>query len=169
MVLAGLAFGAILLAGAGAQVLTILYTHLSDGTDTASVVGEWTAASSPRHFQFKTLDGFSSTGVAGGFVDGEVDLDSEYIEFSFPNPEVLSEIVLAFLFKNGDCGDGVSEVARLRISATSFLAGDLSVITLTSATRSGVGGAVTNLSPGQELSLGCGASRFRSGPPLSSL
>lgn len=137
-----------------ANALTINWNDLTDGASNASGAG-WTATATPRPFDQKTLNGFSGTGIEGGFVAGEVDLDGESITINFDAPQRLDSITLAFLFKDGNFGDGVSEVARLRISTSPFIAGDLSVITPTTATWSGLGGGpVVNVSPGDESGAG---------------
>lgn len=105
----------------------------------------------PRKFKHKSNHGFDGLGVKGGFVDGEIDLkNGEYIDITFHAPVVLSELVLGHLFADGNRGDQVSEVARVQVLdlPDAFVAGDLSVVSGTTATWSGPGGSVSNLSPG---------------------
>lgn len=137
-----------------ANALTINWNDLTDGANAAAGPG-WAATASPRPFDQKSLNGFSGTGVEGGFVTGEIDLDGESITINFDDPQHLDDITVAFLFKDGNFGDTVSEVARLTISASPFIAGDLSVITPTLATWSGPGGGpVVNVSAGDESGAG---------------
>ncbi len=118
--------------------------------------GSWSATSSPRNFQSKTFNGATGLGVAGGFVDGEIDLaDNEQIAFNFTTPQTLDQITLAFMYPAGVYGDSVSEVARVQLATGGFVAGDLSVIDATHATWSGPGGgAVINVSPAVSNSAG---------------
>jgi hypothetical protein len=133
-----------------AHALTIKAADVPAGVSSATVKGV-AFESAPRAFQHKSNLGFTGLGIRGGYVDGEIDLDGESITIRFGEPTVLSDLVLGHLFKNGNFGDTVSEVARVEVLDTpgKFLAGDLSVITGTTATWSAAdGGAVTNLSPG---------------------
>lgn len=147
--LAAAAFAQILCAAA-ADALSIDAADVPGGVSSATVAGVL-FESSPRVFAQKSSPGFTGLGVKGGFVEGEIDLNGESITITFPEPVVLSQLVLGYLFKSGNFGDTVSEVARVRVldMPDVFVGGDLSVVTGTSATWSGPGGgAVTNLSPG---------------------
>lgn len=138
------------LCAASAHAFTILGSDVPAGVSNA-VVGDVVFQSSPRVFAHKAGLGFTGLGVKGGSVGGEIDLKNEWITITFAAPVVLQEIVLGHLFQSGNRGDTVSEVARVQVldHADLFLAGDLSVITGTSATWSAPGGgAATNLSPG---------------------
>lgn len=145
------------LTATSAQALTISAGDIP-GNNTVSVFdgGEWVATSTPRNFEAKTLNGHTGLGVAGGFVPAEIDLaDNETISFDFDTDQVIDQITLAFLFKDGNFGDTVSEVARIQLSVGGFVAGDLSVTTPTTATWSGPGGGtVTNISAGDQNNAG---------------
>lgn len=153
--LAGAAFAQILCA-ASAGALSIGAADVPNGVSSATVSGVL-FESSPRVFTHKSKPGFTGLGVKSGYVDGEIDLKGESITITFPEPVVLSQIVLGYLFKKGNFGDQVSEVARVRALDTDGLSvvGDLAVLTGTSASWSGVGGGpVTNLSPGTNAGNG---------------
>lgn len=155
--MASLLAGGLALASTSANALVIGAGDITgDGSVNFFDAGPWSASSTPRNFKSKTLNGFTGLGVAGGYVDGEIDLqNSERITFTFDTPQRLDELTLAFLFKDGNFGDTVSEVARIQLAVDGFVAGDLSVITNTTATWSGAGGGpVTNLSPGNESGAG---------------
>ena len=66
---------------------------------------------------------------------------------------VINQITVAFLFKDGNYGDVVSEVGRIQYSDSPWAAGDLSVIDATAATWSGPG-SVTNVSQGLQCCAG---------------
>ncbi len=143
-------------AATSAQALTINAGDIpGNNTTNFHDAGPWSATSTPRNFEGKTLNGFYGLGVAGGFVPAEIDLDGESISFDFDTDQVIDQITLAFLFKDGNFGDTVSEVARIQLSVGGFVAGDLSVITPTTANWSGPGGGtVTNISDGDQNNAG---------------
>lgn len=139
-----------------ASALTISAADVPAGVSSASVSGVL-FESSPRVFAHKSKAGFTGLGVKNGYVDGEIDLKGESMTIRFDEPMVLNQLVLGFLFKKGNFGDVVSEVARVRaITADGHsIAGNLAVLTGTTASWSGVGGgAVTNLSPGTNAGNG---------------
>lgn len=123
---------------------------------TSATIGDVLFESSSRPFAHKSNHGFVGLGVKDGFVDGEIDGKGEAITVTFAEPVVLSEIVLGYLFKKGNYGDKVNEVARIEVLGASgpLFSGELSVVTGTTATWSGSGGAVANLSPALDGSGG---------------
>lgn len=145
----GIALSATLLGAGSAGAMSVTASDVPSGVSSA-LVGDILFESSPRVFDHKSNLGFIGLGVKGGFAGGEIDGKNEFITVTFAEPVVLSEIVLGHLFKNGNYGDQVSEVARVQVLDVTdgFVAGDLSVVTGTTATWSGSDGAVTNLSPG---------------------
>ena len=99
----------------GAQIV-FTPADFTTGTSVANLTGA-TVTSSPRPFDKKTIAGIEGLGVQGGFVDGEIDLSGpESITFTFANPTQLTDLQLAFLYKDGNFGDIVSEVARLVVT-----------------------------------------------------
>ena len=144
-----IALSAALLGAGSAHAFSVSASDVPGGVSSAWV-GDVLFESSPRAFAHKSNPGFTGLGVKGGFVNGEIDLENESITVTFAEPVVLSQIVLGHLFKKWNHGDRVSEVARVQVLDVpdAFVAGDLGVLTGTTATWSGSGGAVTNLSPG---------------------
>ena len=141
---------------ASAGALTIGASDVPDGVSSATVSGV-VFESSPRVFSHKSKPGFTGLGVKNGYVDGEVDLKGESLTIRFAEPLVLDQLVLGFLFKKGNFGDVVSEVARVRaVTADGHtVVGDLAVLTGTTASWSGPGGGpVTNVSPGTNAGNG---------------
>lgn len=136
-------------AASSASALTIAAGDLPSGVGSVAGAG-WTASSS-RNFQSKTVNGVTATGLAAGFVGGEIDLDGEAITITFATPQRLDSISLAFLFSSGNFGDTVGETARL---STPSASGDLAVLTATTASWSGPGGSVLNVSPGNSGGAG---------------
>lgn len=146
-----LAFAATLALAGGASAFTIDASDVPSGVSVATIDGV-TFSSSPRPFAHKTNHGFTALGVKNGFVDGEIDLDHEWITIAFEEPTVITEIVLGHLYKSGNYGDLVNEIARVKVLGIPDLdlAGTLSVMTGTTAIWSLPDGSVTNLSPGVE-------------------
>jgi hypothetical protein len=122
-------------AAAHAGPFTIDQSELTDGAMQTVLSGRGTVDAAPRPFERKTVNGITAVGIEGGFVDGEIDLDGESITFTFEKDQVIRNLDLAFLFKQGEFNDAVSEVARVQIEIpNTFLAGDLSVIDEDTAT-----------------------------------
>lgn len=139
-----------------ARALAIDATDVPAGVASATVSGV-VFESSPRVFAHKSKPGFTGLGVKKGYVDGEIDLKGETLTITFAEPMVLDRLVLGFLFKKGNFGDVVSEVARVTAIAADghSVVGDLAVLTGTTASWSGAGGGpVTNLSPGTNAGNG---------------
>lgn len=153
--LRGCAFSAALLLAGPAGAFSVSASDVPAGVSSA-LVGDILFESSPRVFAHKSNLGFTGLGVKNGHVNGEIDGKGESITVTFAAPVILSEIVLGHLFAVGNYGDQVSEVARIEVlgAADTFVAGDLGVVTATTATWSGSDGAVTNLSPGLQGSGG---------------
>jgi hypothetical protein len=98
------------------QAWDITASDLTDGEMNAEEAGAWKAAAGPRPFEHKTYnkDGksFTGVGIEGGFVDGEIDIESnESITIDIFDVTKISEITLGFLFENGNHHDTVDEVA----------------------------------------------------------
>jgi hypothetical protein len=70
-----------------------------------------TFTSAPRNFSFKTQDGLTGVGIAGGRTNGEIDLD-ETITGVFSAPLLITNIRLGLLFDGPEYSD-VNEVAQI--------------------------------------------------------
>jgi len=90
----------------------------------------------------------TGTGIAVGYVGGEIDTAGESIVFTFSEASVLTSIDLTYLFQSPNHEDSANEAARLRARAGDVTyEGILQVVDGTSATWSFLGGgAVTTVS-----------------------
>lgn len=130
------------------------YSYTIDATNYNTALGFATVTSSPGGLVTKTVGGFTGIGVAGGFVDGEIDLAGpEHVYVNYTVPNRIDSIRLGFLFTEGNFGDAVSEVARVVASVNPWIAGDLTATTAFSGTWTS-SGSVTNISPGNEANAG---------------
>lgn len=98
------------------QAWDITANDLTDGASFAQEAGVWSATATPRPFEHKTYNknghSFTGVGIKGGFVDGEIDVESnESIVIDIVEATKISEITLGFLFENGNHSDNVDEVA----------------------------------------------------------
>ena len=90
----------------------------------------------------------TGTGIAVGYVGGEIDGSGESIVFTFSEASVITSLDLTYLFQSPNHEDAANEAARIRArSGDTVLEGILQVADSTSATWSFVGGgAVTTIS-----------------------
>jgi hypothetical protein len=124
------------------------------GTDTitlpfASIVSEG------GNLTLKNLAGWTGIGVAGGYVNGEIDLaNGETVTVHYVNPVTIPEFTLAFLFPSGQYGDKVFEVGIA--TANGLMNGTLTVTGPTTAmwVLNNHFFAATNLSPAVEPNAG---------------
>jgi len=134
VVVSGTAFG-----------VTIDYTDIPQGTNAVNLVlGPVTVdvTSSPRDFKYKTVNGVTGVGVAGGAVDAEIDND-ESIDFAFSEGVYLNTIQVCFLYTDGNFGDVIDEIAKFVTDAGTWT---LTATNATTGTWTGPAGTVTNVS-----------------------
>ncbi len=138
---------------------TIDWTDITPG-NSVTIPGFVTITSSPANFAIRTWQGVTGFGVAGGAVDGEIDLlgdgvdTFEYIFMEFAQPTIIEQITLSALYANGNYGDLVNETASISYNnAFTWPRADLTVVDANNASWSG-NGTVTNLSPGVEGGAG---------------
>jgi hypothetical protein len=105
-------------------------------------------------------------GVSDGSdtVGGEIDT-TEFIRVTFAESQVVNEIVLSFLYLDGNFGDTVNETARIRFGSDPAAFGDLAVTGPSTATWTGPGGVVTNL----DLAVDNHAGEWRIANPFGDL
>ena len=128
-----------------ANALTVNYTDLTPGLSSVNLPGLGTATGT-TNFQDKTVSGVTGVGVSGGSVPGEISFNSngtvQNITFTFTNPQIIQDFTIAFLYLQDIFADSHNEIA-----GTADLTGyTLTVTGATSATWSGAGAVVTNLS-----------------------
>ena len=97
----------------------------------------------------KTVNGVTGMGVSGGSVNGEID-NCESLTFTFDEAVRVDELVISFLYNDGEFGDQPAEVASI---VSNLLAGTLSVTGATTATWTGLGD-VENVSVATEAGGG---------------
>ena len=117
-------------------------------------------------FVHKTVAGVEGVGVSDGSdtVGGEIDT-TEFIRVTFTESQIVNEIVLSFLYLDGNFGDTVNETARIRYGADPLAYGDLAVTSASTATWSGPGGVVTNL----DLAIDAHAGKWRIQNPFGDI
>ena len=131
-----------------ANALTVNYTDLTPGLSSVNFPGLGTATGT-TNFQDKTVSGVTGVGVSGGSVPGEISFNSnangtyQSITFSFTNPQIIQDFTIAFLYQQNVFGDFPSEIAGITAGLTGYT---LTVTGGTTATWSGAGAVVTNLS-----------------------
>ena len=138
----------LLLVGAlatGASALTIGPGDFLTGTNVINLTGA-TLTSAPRNFVTQTLGGVEGLGVGGGNWTGELDGAGESILITFSTPQIVSEIVLAFLYpSDGGTGSIYSDTGNEQ-AFIAFNGGSAATLTSTGATTAtwtGLG-SVTN-------------------------
>lgn len=140
-----LAFGLAVAPAAGA--FTISEADLPDAGTTIDL-GFARADALGGVFDRKVGGTVTGTGIAVGYVGGEIDTAGESIVFTFSEASVLTSIDLTYLFQSPNHEDSQNEAARLVAHAgQATYEGILQVADGTSATWSFVGGgAVTTVS-----------------------
>jgi hypothetical protein len=151
--------GALLFALVGsAQASTINFSDLTSGQASVVVGGitvQATGNGGGGTFGQKTVNGVTGVGVSGGgsIVDAEID-HNEAISFTSPTAQTLTGFTLAFLYSNGFMGDTVFEAALLDATGVTLSSILLQTTGVTSASLTGAGGTVTNLSAGNDTGGG---------------
>lgn len=154
LVLSACAMASLTLGGA-ASAATITASDFTEYVS-AQNIGGVTFTSSPGVFVSKLVAGYLGVGVSGpgNVVSGEID-DVEAIDADFGGDVYVSEITLGFLFLTGNEGDATNEIARITYGfGEVFEYGDLQVTGATTASWSGPGGTVVNVSPALDGSAG---------------
>jgi len=110
----------------------------------------------------KSFAGFTGLGVQGGNVGGEIDTrdgeSSEWINFQFSTPTLISDLTIGTLYPNGEFNDSVNEAARITVNGSSTY--QLQATGFTTATWNG-SGSVANVSPARDGNpVGEGAEGF---------
>lgn len=153
--------------GANAGVITQL--DLAEGVTNQNVMlGDvaTTVTAQNGFTQRKTVNGITGMGVSRGSVAGEID-GHESLTFDFAEAIFVDELVISFLYDNGQFGDHPAEVARF---ITDALDATLQVTGPTTANWTGFG-TVENVSVATEQ--GGGAWRLSGedifGGPITSL
>lgn len=90
---------------------------------------------------FKTVAGWTGLGVNGGYSGAEIDI-GEWLQLNFVQPQVLSELTIAFLFDGPEFNDP-NEIAVLSDGFNTY---SLKATGATTAVWTGAG-SVVNLSP----------------------
>ena len=142
---------------------TIDFTDINPATNNVVIPGFVTITSSPANFAIRTWQGVTGFGVAGGAVDGEIDLladgnvsSFEFIYMVFAQPTIIEQITLSALYANGNYGDLVNETASISFNNTfTWPRADLTATGANTFNWSGApdynpAAIITNLSPGVE-------------------
>ncbi len=127
---------ALLAMGIGVQTHAISYDASSFSTSGAGF-----SFTSSGTLGFKTVAGWTGLGVNGGYSGAEIDI-GEWLQLNFTQPQVLSELTLAFLFDGPEFGDP-NEIAILSDGVNTY---SLKATGANTATWTG-SGLVENLSP----------------------
>lgn len=95
---------------------------LPDGDSSVTLMVDGVEVEVTSHagnFASKNVAGTLGTGISGGNVSGEID-GSQYIQFAFSEPVVISSLSIAHLYTAGNYGDLWNERAKLSTDLGEF-------------------------------------------------
>lgn len=129
-----------------AGALSVTAADLPSGESVVLLPGV-TVTADPSSFLHKSIAGYDMVGIAGGFENGEIDLNDESISFAFDAPQYVASLDLGALFAAVEEDDLWNEQARVLVySGQDIYEYILSVVDGTTAVWSGPG-TVSNVSP----------------------